>query len=78
MREPDMAERKTARARKRERERSGRDNGRGNEKREPRREELTSSLCPSFVLPLSLKAEGEKKKREEGSIQGRREGETRE
>ena len=75
MRQRDMAERKTARARKRarEREKRKRDNVRGKEKREQRREELTSSLCPSFVLPLLLKAEGEKK-RKRRRISQRKEG----
>ena len=47
----------------------------GKEKREQRREELTSSLCPSFVLPLLLKAEGEKKEKEkkDQSKEGERE-----
>ena len=43
--------------RKRERQREMQEKG------EPRREELTSSLCPSFVLPLSFKAEDEKKRK---------------
>ena len=61
----EMRERDIGREREREREREKRkrDHVRGKEKREPRRDELPSSLCPSFVLPLSLKAEGEKKRK---------------
>ena len=61
--------------REREREKQKRDNVRVKEKRETRREELTSSFCPSFVLPFSLKEEGEKngQEKKDQSKEGERE-----
>ncbi|OLQ06276.1 hypothetical protein AK812_SmicGene10450 [Symbiodinium microadriaticum] len=60
----------------REREREAKENNvRGKANNETRREELTSPLCLSFALPLSLKEEGEKtrKEKKDQSKEGERE-----
>ena len=62
--------------REREREREAKENNlRGKENNETRREELTSPLCFSFALPLSLKEEGEntRKEKKDQSKEGERE-----